>query len=66
MRGWYTSLTYPVTQSCYLPEAFEALVKTILRGELLQLNHDLQSLRIAFNVQEHQLGAECPHGANPS
>jgi hypothetical protein len=61
-----TLLTYPVPQSCYLLEALEALVETILCRELLQLHHDLQSLRIAFNVQEHQLGAECPYRANSS
>jgi hypothetical protein len=61
-----TLLTYPVPQSCYLLKALEAFVETIQRGELLQLHHDLESLRVALNVKEHQLGAECPYRANPS
>lgn len=50
-------LTDPVTQPDDLFESFEVFVKAIGGGELLQLDHDLQSLAVSLNVQEHQLGA---------
>jgi hypothetical protein len=60
------ALTYPIACPCDLFEALEAVCEAIMLGELLQLHHDLQLLRVALNVQEHQLGAERPHRAEPS
>jgi hypothetical protein len=62
--GW--ALTDPIAYPCHFSEVSETVIEAILGSELLQLNHDLQSLRVTLNVQEHQLGAKRSHRADPS
>jgi hypothetical protein len=60
------ALTDPIAYPCHLLEALIAVREIILWGELFQLHHDLQLLRVALNVQEQQLGAERSYRTEPS
>jgi hypothetical protein len=48
-----TSRTDPITDSSNFFEALEAVIKTVLRCELLQIHHGLESLCVALDIKEH-------------